>query len=53
MMGETIRLKLIKENPCKEVKDANVDEMEREIFMIGEVWKLFPADWNSVWDNNQ
>jgi site-specific recombinase XerD len=51
MMGEAYRLKIIKENPCKEVKDLSVDEPEREIFTVDEVRKLFPADWNSVWDS--
>jgi integrase len=49
MIGEAFRLKLIKENPCKEVKDVSVDEVEREIFTVDEARKLFTPDWSSVW----
>jgi len=51
MMGEALRLKLIRDNPCKEVKDVSVDEVERKIFTVDEVKKLFPRDWSLIWDN--
>jgi len=51
MMGEALRLKLIRDNPCREVKDVSVDEIDRKIFTVDEVKKLFPRDWSLVWDN--
>jgi integrase len=51
MMSEAVRLKLIRNNPFKEVKEVNVGEIERDIFTVEEARKMFPADWASVWDN--
>jgi integrase len=51
MMKEAVRLKLLKENPCGEVKDLKEEEAKREILTVGEARKLFPPDWSAVWDS--
>jgi integrase len=50
MMNEAERQKLIKNNPCDEVKKVNVEEEERKILTVEEARKLFTADWVAVWD---
>jgi integrase len=49
MIGEAVRRKIIKTNPCAYIKDLKEETFEREIFTVDEVRKLFPADWASVW----
>jgi integrase len=51
MMGEAFRKKLIKVNPCNEVKELKEVEAEREIFTLEEYYKLFPVKWSAVWDD--
>ena len=51
MFGEAVRLKLLKDNPCREVKELRKEETERVILTVEEARKLFPADWSAVWDN--
>jgi integrase len=51
MLGEAVRLKLLAKNPCAEVKKLKAEEMERKILTVDEVRKLFPLDWDSVWDS--
>jgi len=51
MFGEAVRLKILKDNPCREVKELREEETVREILTVEEARKLFPADWASVWDN--
>jgi integrase len=50
MMGEAARQKLIKSNPCEEVKNLKAEEEGRKIFTVEEARKLFPANWAAVWD---
>ena len=50
MMNEAERQKLIKNNPCGEVKKVSVEEEERKILTVEEARKLFPANWAAVWD---
>jgi integrase len=50
MMNEAERQKLIKNNPCDEVKKMSVEEEERKILTVEEARKLFPANWAAVWD---
>ena len=52
MIGEAFRQKIIKVNPCKEVKDVKSEDVEREILTVEEVQKLFPADWTSIWQDS-
>jgi integrase len=49
MMGEAARTKLLKENPCREVKELKEETIKREILTVEEVKKLFPLDWQRVW----
>lgn len=49
MLAEPARKKIIKNNPCSEVKELKEEVSERKIFSVEEVRKLFPADWSSVW----
>jgi integrase len=51
MMGEAIRQKLIKTNPCSEVKDLKSEETKRDILTVEEVRKLFPHEWSTVWES--
>jgi hypothetical protein len=51
MIDEAVRLKVLKDNPCREVKELKGGETERKILTVGEARKLFPPDWSSVWDN--
>ena len=51
MMGEAVRTKLLKNNPCHEVKDLKGVETTREILTVEEVRKLFPHDWSTVWES--
>ena len=49
MMNEAYRRKIIKVNPCAEIKELKEEVFQRDIFTVGEVRKLFPADWSTVW----
>ena len=51
MIGEAVRIKLLKNNPCHEVKDLKGEETERQIMTVEEVRKLFPQDWPAVWES--
>ena len=51
MLGEAVRIKLLKSNPCKEVKKLKTEDFKRDILTVDEARKLFPRDWSTVWDN--
>jgi integrase len=51
MLGEAVRRKLIKANPTYEVKELKIEETNRKILTLEEIRKLFPAQWNTVWDS--
>jgi integrase len=51
MLGEAVYRKLIKTNPAYEVKELKIEETDRKILTLEEIRKLFPARWNTVWDN--
>jgi integrase len=51
MLGEAVHRKLIKTNPTYEVKELKVEDTDRDILTLEEIRKLFPAQWNTVWDN--
>jgi integrase len=51
MLGEAVHRKLIKTNPTYEVKELKIEETDRKILTLEEIRKLFPAQWNTVWDS--
>jgi site-specific recombinase XerD len=51
MMHEAVRLKLLKVNPCLEVKELKQEELKRVILTMDEIRKLFPPDWTTIWSN--
>jgi len=51
MLGEAVKLKLIKTNPCDEVKELKKETTVRIILTAEEFKDLFPADWSLVWEN--
>ena len=51
MMGEAVKNKLIAINPCAGVKELKATETERDILTVEEVRRLFPADWQKVWES--
>jgi integrase len=51
MLGEAVRLKIIRTNPTYAVKELTDEENERVILTLEEIRKLFPAQWDTVWDN--
>jgi integrase len=51
MLNYAVKQKLIKTNPCKNVEMLKTDdEKDIEILTPDEVKKLFPVDWETVWD---
>jgi integrase len=52
MLGEAVRKKLIKSNPCNEVKELKEDDFNREIFTLDEYRRMFPENWLSVWGSH-
>jgi len=51
MLGEAVKQKLIKTNPCDEVKELKKETTVRIILTAEEFKDLFPADWSLVWEN--
>ena len=51
MMGEAIRTKLLKTNPCNDVKDIKREDTKRLILTVEEVRKLFPVTWSTIWES--
>jgi integrase len=49
MLDEAVNREILANNPAKEVKELKVEEAERIILTLGELQKLFPKDWASVW----
>ena len=52
MPGEAVRGKLLKANPCLEVKELRGEDAVRVILTVEEARKLFPWEWATVRDNN-
>jgi len=50
MLGEAVKQKLIKTNPCDEVKELKKETTVRIIMTAEEFKNLFPADWSLVWE---
>jgi integrase len=53
MLGEAVHKKLIKANPTYEVKELKIEETDRKILTLEEIRKLFPAQWDTVWDSRE
>jgi integrase len=51
MLGEAVHRKLIKANPTYEVKELKIEETDRKILTLEEIRRLFPGQWNTVWDS--
>jgi integrase len=51
MLGEAVKRKLLKVNPCLEVKELTEEESVRVILNADEFKRLFPVDWSTVWEN--
>ncbi|MDR2951927.1 MAG: site-specific integrase [Treponema sp.] len=51
MMKEAVRLKLIVSNPMEKIKKLIAHNKEVHILRNEEVQKLFPANWNEIWDS--
>ena len=49
MLGEAVRQKHLKENPCLAVKELKEEYIDREILTVEEVRRIFPAQWTAVW----
>jgi integrase len=52
MLGEAVRRKIIKSNPCLEVDKLIEEKKHIEILTPPEIRKIFPAEWSDVWDNH-
>jgi integrase len=52
MMKDTVRRKILKFNPIESVKKLPIGAHQIEILTPGEVRKLFPENWNTVWKNH-
>jgi integrase len=51
VMNEAVNQKLISESPCAKVKELKLNETERDIPTVEEVRKLFPPDWERIWES--
>jgi integrase len=51
MMAEAVRLKIIASNPAEKIKKLIVHNKELQILKQGEVRKLFPVNWQEIWDS--
>jgi integrase len=51
MLNEAVKRKLIKTNPCNDVKELKEEETKMEILTVEEAKKLLQPDWAAVWDN--
>jgi integrase len=51
MMKEAVRLNLISANPLDKIKKLQADNKEVRILKIGEVQRLFPRNWQDIWDS--
>ncbi|GHV96804.1 hypothetical protein AGMMS50293_31240 [Spirochaetia bacterium] len=51
MMKEAVRLKLLSTNPMEKIKKLQADNREVQILKNEEVQKLFPPEWQKIWDS--
>ena len=52
MLGEAVKRKLLKVNPCLEVKELTEETSVRVILNADEFKRLFPVDWSTVWESD-
>jgi integrase len=53
MLAEAVKKGLIKTNPCDNVQRLKNDRKKLEILTVGEVQKLFPKNYKTIWGNNE
>jgi integrase len=53
MMAWAVEQEIIKVNPCAKVKKLKNDRKKIEIITVGEVQKLFPKNWKTVWEDKE
>jgi integrase len=51
MLGFAVKEKLLKYNPCKEVRKLKDEGCKRQILTPEEVKRMFPEAWSDVWDS--
>jgi integrase len=51
MLGQASLAGIIANNPCASVELLKNNSRKIEILTIAEVQKIFPADWNKIWDD--
>jgi integrase len=51
MMKEAVRLRVITASPAEKIKKLKADNREVRILKIDEVKKLFPVNWQNIWDS--
>jgi len=51
IIGEAVRTKMLKINPCSEVKELKEEGSKRDILTVEEVQKIFPYNWAKVWES--
>jgi integrase len=53
MLAFAVEQDLIKVNPCGRVRRLKNDRKKIEIIKVGEVQKLFPKKWKTIWDDKE
>jgi integrase len=53
MLAWAVEQELLKVNPCARVKRLKNDRKKIEIITVGEVRKLFPKNWKTVWGDKE
>jgi integrase len=53
MMAWAAEQEIIKVNPCARVKKLKNDRKKIEVITVGEVQKLFPKNWKTVWGDKE
>jgi integrase len=51
MLGQASLAGIIPTNPCASIELLKNNSKKIEILTIAEVKKIFPADWNTIWDD--
>ena len=51
MLGEAVKRKIITANPCAAIQKLKVEKRKKAILTPDEVRKLFPEDWETVWES--
>jgi integrase len=51
MPGEAVKRKIIKSNPAAGIQKMKVKRREKELVTPAEIRRLFPPDWENVWES--